>query len=75
MAENKKDAIERCDEAINLASRYGTLQENHHRAWLIDQMCRSLLGDEYGQWIEKLKEQSSDPAEHQWDEGIAPIVD
>ena len=60
---------ERIKEAVDLGIRYGQIEGDHHRAWVIDQMLRALLGDEYEQTIRK-----SDPhGEYgEWYEGIAP---
>ncbi|AKH65256.1 MULTISPECIES: hypothetical protein [Photorhabdus] len=30
-----------------LAARYGGRETAHHKAWVIDQMCRALTGDGY----------------------------
>lgn len=34
------DAVERCDQALDIAKRYGGIDGDHHKAWVIDQMCR-----------------------------------
>jgi hypothetical protein len=47
--------------ALQIAARYGQIDGAHHKAWVIDQMVRALLGDQYAAWV------SDD-----WDEGIAP---
>ncbi len=52
--------------AVDIAFRYGTIDGGHHKMWVIDQMVRTLLGDEYQQWLD------SADAEYPWDEGIAP---
>jgi hypothetical protein len=56
---NDKDNI---NKAIELAYRYGTIDGAHHKMWVIDQMCRILLGDKY-------KEMNLDG---EWNEGIPP---
>jgi hypothetical protein len=33
--------------AVCLAIRYGQIDGAHHKAWVIDQMVRVLLGDRY----------------------------
>ena len=38
---------ERIDAAIELAVRYGGIDGDHHKAWVIDQMVRVLAGDGY----------------------------
>jgi hypothetical protein len=70
--ENDKDAIQRRDEALDLARRFGQSQEIHHQAWVIDQMCRVLLGDEYEAWVADAKAGEDGPDTYRWDTGIAP---
>lgn len=47
--------------AVRLATDYGWIDGDHHKAWVIDQMLRALLGDSYGEVVGV-----------DWDEGIAP---
>jgi hypothetical protein len=50
--------------ALSIAHRYGTIDGDHHKMWVIDQMVRSLLGpDGYKEWL------SLNP---EWSAGIAP---
>ncbi|MHD0644446.1 hypothetical protein ACYPKM_02265 [Pseudomonas aeruginosa] len=63
----EKDAIQRRDEALEIASRFGGTDEPHHKSWVIDQMCRALLGSEYEAWVAKRKDDGYD-----WDVGITP---
>ena len=72
MSTVEKDAIERRDEALALAKRFGGIQESHHQSWLLDQMCRVLLGDEYPQWVAEFEAGDNGPKTHQWQSGIAP---
>ncbi len=71
-------------EAINVAYTYGQVDGSHHKAWVIDQMVRALLGDAYDEWIYAYKKTDddgnlTDPEDededediYDWDEGIAP---
>jgi hypothetical protein len=68
----EKDATERRDEALALAKRFGGVQESHHQAWLLDQMCRVLLGDEYPQWVAEFEAGEDGAQTYQWQTGIAP---
>lgn len=47
----------------HLAGFYGTIDGSHHKMWVIDQMVRELMGEQY---------QAFRDAYPQWDEGIAP---
>jgi hypothetical protein len=50
--------------ALIVAHHYGTIDGDHHKAWVIDQMVRALCGTElYAEWVK---------AHPDWDEGIAP---
>lgn len=62
--EDVEDPIER---ALEIAG-WGQLDGAHHKTWVIDQICRALLGDRYEAWV---AEYNSDP-EYEWDPGIAP---
>lgn len=68
----EKDAIQRRDKALEIAERFGNVRGSHHQAWVIDQMCRVLLGDEYNSWVAETAA-SREPAS--WDTGIAPDFD
>lgn len=41
---NNKEKIK---EAVAIGLRYGQVDGSHHRLWVIDQMLRKLLGDDY----------------------------
>jgi hypothetical protein len=57
MAENVR-------KALRIAINYGTVDGSHHKAWVIDQMVRELLGeDEYRRFRLVVGD---------WDEGITP---
>ena len=51
--------------ALEIAAQYGTIDGWHHKAWVIDQMVRALIGtpEAYAAWRKENKD---------WDEGIAP---
>lgn len=66
---NEKDAIQRRDEALEVAQRFGKLPEAHQKAWVMDQMCRILLGAEYAAWVD---EANANPETGEWDIGISP---
>lgn len=63
--EARKDALEaakswgqshkkRCDEALELLSRFGATDGGHHKAWVIDQVVRILVGSDavYARWVD-----------------------
>ena len=55
--------------AVEIAYRYGQIDGDHHKAWVIDQMVREILGEkEY----EKFVKDYEAGGEYEWDKGIAP---
>lgn len=66
---NDKDKQEIIDKAIALAIKYGSIDGDHHRAWVIDQMVRVLAGDDYERLI---SEECTEDGEIDWYTGIAP---
>jgi hypothetical protein len=58
----------RIEDALDLAWQYGQIDGGHHKMWVIDQMVRVLLGDEYEKWVKEYE----DDDEYEWDVGIAP---
>lgn len=70
---------QRIDKALEIAFEFGQIDGSHHKAWVIDQMVRELLGDDYKKKIEKYMFDGQDPVEavqnenyFKWDIGIAP---
>lgn len=60
------------DDAIDLAVRYGGIDGDHHKAWVIDQMVRILAGDQYESIVKEAKDGEDGPETYEWNEGIAP---
>lgn len=58
--------------ALDFAYKYGGIDGDHHKAWVIDQMVRALLGSDYEQWVLDAKEGEDGANTYDWDEGIAP---
>ncbi len=50
--------------ALTCAKQYGQIDGGHHKAWVIDQMCQHILGDDYEEFIQSYG--------GEWDTGIAP---
>ena len=65
-------AVPRIEEALNIAFSYAQIDGAHHKAWVIDQMVRSLTGDEYKTWIANHNAGEDGAETYSWDEGIAP---
>lgn len=58
--------------ALNIICQYGGIDGDHHKAWVIDQVVRTLTGDKYEQWVKDAKNGEEGPNTYDWDEGIAP---
>jgi hypothetical protein len=74
---------ERVQAAIELAVRFGGIDGEHHKTWVIDQMVRALTGGrkrgdsfstsrEYRKLIKEACAGEAGPDSYSWDEGIAP---
>jgi hypothetical protein len=59
---------ERIDVAMAYIGDYGYIDGAHHKQWVLDQVARVLLGDEYPEWADGLDEDGVS----WWDRGIAP---
>ena len=58
--------------ALRFADAYGTIDGDHHKTWVIDQMVRALTGRDYVQWVIAHKRGDEGPETYGWDIGIAP---
>ena len=60
--------------ALTIAQRYGGIDGEHHKAWVIDQMCRELLRERYDDFVLETKGNVNEDGEYDytWDVGIAP---
>jgi len=63
---------ERIDAAIEIANRFGQIQGSDHKMWVIDQMLRALLGEDYEKFVREANEGDDGPDTYEWDTGIAP---
>jgi len=60
-------------DALHIAYQYGQVDGAHHKAWVIDQMVRALLKEEYEPWLEEYQCVDEDgDYQYEWDKGIAP---
>ena len=81
MANGKVDGVseigsagERIEKAMDVIARYGQIDGAHHKAWIIDQVTRALLGDGYGAFVEEMRGETEENGEREYDwyTGIAP---
>jgi hypothetical protein len=69
---DSKELEKRNQKAIELIEQYGYIDGGHHKQWLLDEILRALLGDEYDKWIEEYQKGEDGPHTYSWDTGIAP---
>lgn len=74
MSEHPYDPSASVQAALQIAQRYGSIDGEHHKTWVIDQMCRALLEtpDAYAAWVAAKKAGEDGPETYSWEEGIAP---
>ena len=59
-------------QAIDLVVRYGGIDGDHHKAWVLDQVVRVLAGDDYESIVREAKDGEDGPDTYGWYVGIAP---
>lgn len=60
-------AREAIGDALAIAEQYGQTDGADHKAWVIDQMVRALVGIDYDYWRAAYEADGDE-----WDEGTAP---
>lgn len=63
---------QRITAALDLAVRYGQIDGDHHKAWVIDQIVRVLTGEGYERLIREANDGEDGPDTYSWNTGIAP---
>lgn len=72
MPGQEKDAIERRDEVVDLLEKYAHGTRSEERDWLIDQIARTLLGNEYESWVAEYEKNGKEIPVRKWLTGVAP---
>jgi|ERR1017187_1222748 hypothetical protein len=67
--ETRQEAIK---SALSIIELYGQIDGPHHKAWVIDQVARALLKDDYPSWVVGRKDGKDGPNTYGYDPGIAP---
>ena len=62
----------RIADAMTVISNYGGIDGGHHKQWVIDQVARKLLGQNYSDWVVDMCAGEDGPNTYEWDTGIAP---
>lgn len=63
---------ERTASALQIARSYGQTDGDHHKTWVIDQMIRALLDQDYDAWVERYCHGEDGAATYRWETGVAP---
>lgn len=63
---------EKIQAAIDLAVRYGGIDEVHHKDWVIDQMVRVLAGEKYEEIVREACDGENGAEAYSWNVGITP---
>ena len=58
--------------AIDLIVQYGGIDGAHHKDWVMDQVVRVLVGDQYEQIVKDACDGEDGPNTYSWEIGIAP---
>ncbi len=56
--------------ALKIIEENGGTDGAHHKQWVLDQVVRAILGDEYDAWIAKDGRHTG--GEYEWDTGMVP---
>ena len=60
------------EQALGVIRRYGGIDGEHHKQWVLDQVVRILTGEGYPQWVREQCDGEDGPETYGWDAGIAP---
>lgn len=58
--------------ALEVIERFGGIDGDHHKTWVIDQIARALLGNRYDAWVVEMKSGEDGPDTYEWAVGIPP---
>lgn len=64
--------FERVNTALDFALTYGSIDGDHHKMWVIDQIVRALTGPAYEAFIAAACEGADGPDTYEWDPGMPP---
>ncbi len=63
---------DKVETALDFLVKYGGIDGNHHKAWVIDQTVRILAGEEYTQIVKDACNGEDGPNTYSWEVGIVP---
>lgn len=75
----------RAERALRVIERFGGIDGDHHKTWVLDQVARALHGCKlqdidnektetpaYKEWVKQMCDGDDGPETYSYDEGIAP---
>ena len=62
----------RAHDALQLIVRFGGIDGDHHKAWVLDQVVRALAGQRYADLVRDACAGADGPNTYTWEEGIPP---
>ncbi len=60
------------DAALAVIQRYGGIDGDHHKSWVLDCIVRELTGEKYAEWVVDFERGEDGPKTFKWDPGIPP---
>lgn len=72
LVSKQEEKDKQINQALDIAFKYGQIDGEHHKAWVIDQMVKVLTGKEYDKWINNYIYDEETGDSYTWDKGIAP---
>lgn len=57
--------------ALTLILKYGGIDGDYHKAWVLDQVTCALTGAKYEEFVAHAKDGEDGPETYGWEEGIA----
>jgi acetyl-CoA carboxylase beta subunit len=65
-------AHEMISEISDVIGRYGQIDGEHHKTWVIDQVARICAANEYEEWVREHNSGVDGPETYKWNTGIEP---
>ena len=57
---------------MELIEKYGCIDGDFHKMWVIDQIVRIIQKEHYDDWVKEYENGEDGPKTYEWDVGIAP---
>ncbi len=57
---------------MSLIAKYGQIPGDHHKAWVLDQIARIIMGVNYDDWVANMRGGKEGDEMYDYEIGIAP---